>query len=125
MPIQRPLSRTWAMEPGVVLLEGRIDIGAGGAVQTTSRSPGVTVTRTAAGAYTFTLDDGVAPRGIVGLVDLMIAAANPSLFARWTSRTSSVLTLLVETGLGVDTDPPSGSEIHYLLIVGNSSVSVP
>jgi hypothetical protein len=125
MPIMRPLQRTWGLEPGIVILEGRLDIGAAGAVQSTSRKPGLTVVRNGAGDYTLTLSDGVAPRGIVGLFQLLVASGSAALYARMTARTSSSLRILCEDAAGADTDPPSGSEIHYIMVVGNSSVQSP
>jgi hypothetical protein len=113
------------MEPGIVFLEGRVDIGAVGAVGATSRTPGVTVTRTGVGAYTFALDDGSVPRGIVGLINLLIAAGSPPLYGRMTSRSGSQVTFLVEDAAGVDSELVSGSEIHYMLVAGNSSVVTP
>ncbi len=123
MPIQRPLSRTWAPDPGTVFLDGRVDIGAAGAVKASSRTPEVIVTRENTGEYKFTLKGGNAPRGVTGTFELLVEGASPLLHSRMIARDGQSITILCEQSDGTDTDPPDGSEIHYTLTVGNLTVT--
>ena len=129
MPIQRPMQRIWGLEPGIVILEGRLAVGSGGNITAaTSRNPGVNVEQLSTGEYSLTLADGTVPRGIVAHIQMEIPdgqSPGTPLLATIFERTGGAVSFHCTELDDTPADPPSGSTIHYLLVCGNSSVQSP
>lgn len=127
MAINRALNWLKTIQPELVVIAGRVAIGATGAVGA-STGKGFTVTRTGAGLYTITLDAaGAVPALLFGMADVVFATAN-------NTQTACVLTLNAASKLitlqcndagtvDVAADPPSGAFLQFLIVVQNSGQS--
>ena len=112
-------------QPELVVVAGRVAIGASGAVGAQT-GKGFSVTRTGAGLYSITLDADSGVGDILHCsVDLAFATAN-------NTQTAKILTITAGTGVitiqcndagTVDTaaDPPSGSILLFSAVVQNAS----
>lgn len=112
-------------QPGVVIVSGRVAIGATGAVGA-STGKGFTVARTGAGLYTLTLDSaGGVPNILTAWVDVGFATGTNTQTAKVLTivPASKLVTLQTADAGALDTaaDPPSGSFLQFTLFVQNTS----
>lgn len=115
------------LDAGLVLLAGHWAIGATGAVGAKTAGTGLTLTRTATGDYTITVDaTGGVPSIAAAFVDLEEDADQSYDVAMKVSTASAgtvTFTVYVGDASTTPADPPSGSFIHALVVVKNSSVA--
>lgn len=127
MAMIRKMFKPMAPQPGVVVISGRVAIGATGAVGAAT-GRGFTVTRTGTGLYTITLDSsGGVPAILAAFVDVIFATgSNTQTACVLTANAASKLVTLQTNDAGtVDAaaDPPSGSFLQFVLFVQNTSIT--
>lgn len=127
MAIIRKRFKPEVCQPGLVIISGRVAIGATGAVGTAT-GRGFTVTRTGAGLYTITLDSsGGVPAILSVWADVGFATGS-------NTQAAKVLTIVAASKLAtiqcndsgtvdVAADPPSGSFLQFTIFVQNTSVT--
>lgn len=120
-----PAAKT--LQPYLVMVAGKVAIGASGAVGTAS-GKGFTVTRTGTGLYTVTLDANVS------VPDILHASADVVFATGGNTQTAKILTLdaankkiTLQTNdagtVDVAADPPSGAILVFKIIVQNAQAT--
>lgn len=122
--IRRTFPGANASQPNLIMVAGRVAIGATGAVGA-SVGKLFTVTRTAAGLYTVTLDSsGAVPAIVYAAANLVFATGSDTqtVSILTLDATNKKITLQVNDAGTVDTaaDPPSGSILQFLILVQNT-----
>lgn len=127
MAMIRKMFKPMIPQPGVVIVAGRVAIGASGAVGTAT-GKGFSVARTGAGLYTITLDSsGGVPAILAALVDVVFATGSNTQTAcvLTLNAASKLITVQTNDAGTVDTaaDPPSGSFLQFMIFVQNASTT--
>lgn len=110
------------LEKGVVLLSGKIVVGAAGAV-TSSSIKGASVARSSAGVYTITLEDAYV--SLLACQASLLAALTTALKVCVQSAdvsSAKTIVLRVDNAIPAAADPASGNEIHVVIVLKNSTV---
>ena len=121
MPIQSPLHRTWAPQPGEVILDGKVIItGGSGAIDAdASDTPKITAARSAEGVYTLTFEGGNAP----GRVSAVVTSEGQTPQFITVELAAGVVTVNTYNIAGSPDDPADGEGFTYVIVYKNSSVA--
>ena len=114
-----------ALERGLVLLAGIVDIGGSG-VAATPNGIGFTVARAATGTYTVTLADKYQKFLYLGVsFEEATEDATDQYFAVVDSTDASTATarIKIDNGAGTIVEPTSGAKLHFFMVLKNSSVT--
>lgn len=110
------------LETGFVLLAGKIAIASDASVSSTT-GQGFTVAKTGTGAYTITLSD--AYTSVISLSANVLAATAVDLVPQFVSAdpTSAAKTVVIKLlAAATATNPSAACELHFQLMLKNSSV---
>ena len=118
---------TLSLVPALVVLTGKVAIGASGApTLTTGQLNGVaSVTRTGTGAYTLTLQDIYTDYLFIDIKELLVTTADIAVVINSidVTNTKQITFTTVDYATGqTPTDPLSGSVLSFLITLANSSV---
>ena len=125
MPVHSVTYPIRGMDNGLLVTGGTVTIAAAAIVAATTKTPGVTVTRTGAGDYRLTFSDG--PQQVLSAQATLndgVTALHPK-FSTFDPSvgTTAYLDLKIVNAVPAAADPADGSSFSYLVVLKNSSVA--